>query len=61
MQRSACKKRETALDLSQLGVVGLKGDPRPRGYPGVRGPPGTARAYASMNAANGANGNVLDD
>ena len=39
--RAACKKKETPLNLSQLGlVVGPKGDPGPQGNPGPKGDKG---------------------
>ena len=47
--REACKKKETALDLSQFGAVGPKGDPGQQGVPGAPGIPGTARAYATVD------------
>ena len=39
--RAACKKKETPLDLAQLGAVGPKGDPGPQGNPGPKGDPGS--------------------
>ena len=38
--RTACKKKETPVDLAQLGAVGPKGDPGPQGNPGPKGDPG---------------------
>lgn len=38
--RDACKKKETQLDLAEFGALGPKGDP---------GPPGSARAYATVD------------
>ncbi len=38
--RTACKKKETALDLAQFGVVGPTGATGPQGASGPAGPPG---------------------
>jgi hypothetical protein len=41
--RATCRKKETAVDLSQLGAPGSQGSPGPRGDPGPtgdRGPQG---------------------
>jgi hypothetical protein len=38
--RSACKKKELPLDLSQFGAVGPAGPPGAPGSPGPAGPPG---------------------
>lgn len=65
--RDACKKKETALDLSNFGALGPKGDP---GTPGTPGSPGAAVAYAhvlangsvdSTNSKNVASANVTLD
>jgi hypothetical protein len=39
--RTACKKRETQVDLASFGVVGPKGDKGDQGDPGMAGPPGS--------------------
>jgi hypothetical protein len=43
VRATACKKRETSLDVARLGAVGPKGDkgdPGDRGDPGAKGDPG---------------------
>ena len=56
--RAACKRRETVVDLAQLGAVGPQGPPGergPTGSQGTQGPmgldgaPGTASAYAVVD------------
>jgi hypothetical protein len=42
--RSACKKKETPLDVSGLGLVGPQGPPGMIGMPGQKGDPGTPAA-----------------
>ena len=40
---SACKKKETPVDLVQFGATGPQGQQGPKGDQGDAGPPGTAR------------------
>jgi hypothetical protein len=48
--RTACKKKETQVDLADFGALGPKGDKGDPGDPGDPGAPGTALAYAKVNA-----------
>lgn len=45
--RTACRRRELQVRLSDFGALGPPGDP---GTPGTAGAPGTARAYAQVNS-----------
>ncbi len=54
VESSACKKKETPVDLSQFGAVGPRGPqgvPGAQGGPGATGPAGSARAYALVDTA----------
>jgi hypothetical protein len=74
--RSACKKKETQVDLTSFGALGPKGDPGPKGDTGTKGDtgntglPGAAIAYAHVlangtvdtaNSKNVTNANVTLD
>ena len=50
LRTSACKKKETAVQLADLGVTGPKGDAGAKGDAGVAGNPGAAGAPGGMRA-----------
>src|SRR5262245_34487308 len=53
--RETCRKKEAPVDVSQLGLVGPKGDPGAKGDPGSQGAPG-AKGDPGSQGAPGAKG-----
>jgi hypothetical protein len=56
--RQSCGKKETPVDVGQLGMQGPKGDPGPAGPPGERGPQGTPGPGGGTGASGPAGGDL---